>query len=187
MTTFINLCFVTGQLVGSGVVKAFSSRMDEWSYRLPLAIQWAWPLPVILFTIFAPDSPWWLVRRGRIEDAKSSLRRLTSSKCGVPIHIDYEISVIQATNEQEMSLDSGTSYLDCFKGKNLRRTEIVSVAWLAQTFCGFGLVSYSVVFLERAGISESDSFSFTLGVSGLGWIGTVGTFNMVPLSHHALL
>ncbi|KAJ5761282.1 hypothetical protein N7520_008438 [Penicillium odoratum] len=179
MTTFINLCFVTGQLIGSGVVKAFSTRTDEWSYRLPLAIQWAWPLPIMVFTLFAPNSPWCLVRRGRIEDAKKSLQRLTSSTCGVPIDIDHEISMIQATNEQEMYSNTGTGYMDCFKGVNLRRTEIVSVAWLAQTFCGFGLVSYSVVFLERAGLNQSNSFSFTIGVSGLGWIGTVGSWYLL--------
>ncbi|KAJ5636684.1 MFS transporter SP family general alpha glucoside:H+ symporter [Penicillium longicatenatum] len=146
MTTSIDLCMVTGQLIAAAVVRAFSTRTDEWSYRLPLGLQWAWPLPIIIFTFFVPESPWWLVRRGRVEDAKKSLSRLTSPTCGIPIDTDREISIIQATNEQEIFLSHGAGLTDCFKRVNIRRTEIVIVAWMIQTLCGFGLVSYAVVF-----------------------------------------
>ncbi|KAJ5929061.1 hypothetical protein N7454_006909 [Penicillium verhagenii] len=177
MTTSINLCLVTGQLIAAGVIRAFSTRTDQWSYRLPLGLQWAWPVPIIVFTVFAPESPWWLVRRGRVEDAKRSIRRLTSPNCGIPIDIDREISIIQATNEQEIILSNNAgSLVDCFKGVNIRRTEIVIMAWIIQTISGFGLVAYAVVFLERAGISQTDSFSFNIGIFGLGWIGTVGSW-----------
>ncbi|OQD81843.1 hypothetical protein PENANT_c025G07540 [Penicillium antarcticum] len=176
MATSINLCLVTGQLIASGVVRAFSTRTDEWSYRIPLGLQWAWPLPIIVFTIFAPESPWWLVRQGRVEDAKKSLRRLTSPTCGISIDIDREISIIQATNEQEIFLSNGAGLADCLKGVNIRRTEIAIVAWMIQTLCGFGLVSYAVVFLERAGLSQTNAFSFNIGIFGLGWLGTLGSW-----------
>jgi SP family general alpha glucoside:H+ symporter-like MFS transporter len=177
MTTCVNLCMVTGQLIGSGILRAFSTRTDEWSYRIPLGLQWVWPVPIIILTFLAPQSPWWLVRHGRIEDAKKSLYQLTSRTCGIPFEADREISLIEATNEHEKFLSTSSSWADCFKGVNLRRTEIVVVAWIIQTFCGFGLVSYSVVFLQRAGLDEKDSFSFNIGIFGLGWIGTLGTLD----------
>ncbi|KAL3448299.1 general substrate transporter [Aspergillus insuetus] len=174
MTSYINLCLVTGQLISSGVVRGFSTRNDQWAYRVPLALQWAWVIPVLLGVIFAPQSPWWLVRQGRMDDAKKSLIRLTSQNCGVPFDADHEISSIIATNDHEVQLTADAGIMDCFKGTNLRRTEIVSMAMLVQTLCGFGLVSYCVVFLQRAGIDETDSFSFTVGIFGIGWVGTVG-------------
>lgn len=39
-----------------------------------------WPVPLITILWFAPESPWWLVRRGRPEEAKVALQRLSSNK-----------------------------------------------------------------------------------------------------------
>jgi SP family general alpha glucoside:H+ symporter-like MFS transporter len=39
------------------------NRTDEWSYRIPFALQWIWPIPLMIGIAFAPESPWWLVRK----------------------------------------------------------------------------------------------------------------------------
>jgi len=41
--------------------------------------------------------------------------------------------------EKEQAPANGVSYLDCFKGTDLRRTEIVCMTWIAQTMCGSSL------------------------------------------------
>jgi SP family general alpha glucoside:H+ symporter-like MFS transporter len=43
LTTYVNLCWVIGQLIGSGVLRSLVQRTDQWSYRIPFAIQWIWP------------------------------------------------------------------------------------------------------------------------------------------------
>lgn len=58
LTTYVNLCWVIGQLIASGVLKGFVSGNTEWSYRIPYAIQWVWPIPIAIATFFAPESPW---------------------------------------------------------------------------------------------------------------------------------
>lgn len=45
---------------------------------LPFALQWVWPLPLITGIIFAPESPWWLVRKGNTEQARRTIGRLFS-------------------------------------------------------------------------------------------------------------
>jgi SP family general alpha glucoside:H+ symporter-like MFS transporter len=45
-----------------------------------LTKKWMWPAPLFIVAFFAPESPWWLVRKGRFDDAKRSLTRLTSAK-----------------------------------------------------------------------------------------------------------
>jgi SP family general alpha glucoside:H+ symporter-like MFS transporter len=35
LTTYVNLCWVIGQLIGSGVLRALVTRSDQWSYRIP--------------------------------------------------------------------------------------------------------------------------------------------------------
>lgn len=78
LTCYVNFCWGLGQLIGIGVIKSMLTREDEWAYRIPYGLQWMWPVPLFLGVLFAPESPWWLVRKGRIEDAKKSLLRLTS-------------------------------------------------------------------------------------------------------------
>jgi MFS transporter, SP family, general alpha glucoside:H+ symporter len=43
------------------------------SFRIPYALQWMWPLPLAVGIYLAPESPWWLVRKGKVEDAKKAL------------------------------------------------------------------------------------------------------------------
>lgn len=58
LTTYVNLCWVMGQLIGSGVLRSLVQRSDQWSYRIPFAIQWVWPVPIIIGVLLAPESPW---------------------------------------------------------------------------------------------------------------------------------
>ena len=58
LTTYVNLCWVIGQLIASGVLKGFVGRSDQWAYRVPFAIQWIWPVPIFIACVFAPESPW---------------------------------------------------------------------------------------------------------------------------------
>lgn len=51
--------------------------------------------------------------------------------------------MIKATNELEKAMATGTTYVQCFKGIDLRRTEIASMAWIIQAFCGAALMGYS--------------------------------------------
>lgn len=58
LTTYVNACWVIGQLIAAGVTRGFASNTTQWAYRIPYAIQWVWPLPIALITFFAPESPW---------------------------------------------------------------------------------------------------------------------------------
>ena len=78
LTTYVNLCWVIGQFIAAGVLKGMLQRQDEWGYRNPFALQWMWPFPILIGCWFAPESPWWLVRHGRIAEARQTLVRLTS-------------------------------------------------------------------------------------------------------------
>ena len=67
-----------GQLLAAGVFQGISQAgLDgQWSYRIPFAVQWAWIVPLFLIATFAPDSPWFLVRQGRLEEAERAVKRL---------------------------------------------------------------------------------------------------------------
>ncbi|SCZ88768.1 BZ3500_MvSof-1268-A1-R1_Chr2-1g04625 [Microbotryum saponariae] len=178
LTTYVNLCWVIGQFISSGVLKGVSgmSEDNQWAYRIPFALQWVWPLPILAGALLAPESPWWLVRQGRLGDAANSLNRLGSISAEGFIDVDAKINQMIFTNEIEKEINAGTTYFDCFKGTNLRRTEIVCMVWMIQTLAGSGFIGYSTVFFERAGLSNSNAFSLSLGNYALGAVGTISSW-----------
>lgn len=171
LTTYINLCWVMGQLIASGVLRAMTERADEWSYRIPFALQWIWPLPIIVGVFLAPESPWWLVRRGKLAEAKAALQRLASRR-EEKFDPDATIAMMIHTNALEKAINEGTSYLDCFRGTNLRRTEIACCTWLTQIFSGVALMGYSTYFYVQAGLAPQNAFTMTMAQYALGAVGT---------------
>ncbi|GAB7350243.1 hypothetical protein MBLNU459_g0893t1 [Dothideomycetes sp. NU459] len=180
LTSYINLCWVMGQLLGIGVLRGLTSRTDEWAYRIPFALQWFWPIPLIIGITCAPESPWWLVRKGRLEDAVRSVTRLTSKKREPDFDAQKAVAMMIHTNQLEMELTVGTSYLDCFRGVDLRRTEICCMVWMMQALCGAGIMTYSTYFFEQAGLSTENAFNLGLAQYGLGVIGVFTSWALMP-------
>ncbi|KAL1409270.1 hypothetical protein Q8F55_006103 [Vanrija albida] len=171
LTTWVNSCWGIGQLIGVGLLRGMVNRTDEWAWRIPYALQWFWPIPLIITAIFAPESPWWLVRKGRVEDARKSLQRLYSGNDQEDIQ--STLAMIEHTIAMERAATAGASYIELFKGANLRRTEIVCGAWAVQQLCGSSFMGYCTYFLIQAGFSTENAFSMTMGQYA---INTAGTF-----------
>ncbi|KAK0634246.1 general substrate transporter [Bombardia bombarda] len=178
LTTFINMCWVIGQFFSAAVNKGSVNRTDEWAYRIPYGVQWVWPIPILIGLIFAPESPWWHVRHDNLPAARASLARLTSRNSS-PSSIDSTLSLIAHTNAMEAEIKSGVSYRDCFRGIDLRRTEIVVGIWLVQTLGGQNIMGYFTYFLTQAGMDASNSFSLSMANSALGIIGTAASWGLM--------
>ena len=102
----------------------------------------------------------WLVRQGRVEEARHSLLRLTTTG-DTSFDADKTIAMIVETDAMEKKVSSGTSYLDCFKGVDLRRTEIACVTWLIQTWCGSTFMGFSTYFYQQAGLPTTSAFDMS--------------------------
>ncbi|PYH77172.1 sugar transporter [Aspergillus uvarum CBS 121591] len=181
LTTYVNFCWGVGQLIGIGVIKAMINRQDEWAYRIPYALQWMWPLPLFIGISLAPESPWWLVRRGKIQQAKDALLRLTSLNRETDFDADETISMMVHTTALEEKITKGASYLDCFKGTDLRRTEIVCMVWAIQNLSGNSFSNYSTYFLEQAGLSTDNSYAFAMGQYGINMVGVFGAWFLMSV------
>ncbi|THY73934.1 sugar porter family MFS transporter [Aureobasidium pullulans] len=175
LTTYVNLCWVIGQFLSSAVLKSVANKTGPIGYKLPYGLQWIWPLPLIIGIALAPESPWWLVRKGRPDEAKKQVLRLTSrNQTDSGFNVDETVNMMIYTDELEKAHTTGTSYWDCFRGTDRRRTEIVCMVWAVQTLCGASsFTGYSTYFFEQAGLDVSSAFSMSLGQYGLGAVGTI--------------
>ncbi|CAG2000295.1 unnamed protein product [Fusarium graminearum] len=171
LTTSINMAFVIGQFIAQGCAAGVETRMDEWAYKIPFAIQWVWPAILLAGLPFAPESPYWLVRKGRREAARSALLGLSSSTNRPDI--DKALVGIEQTDLLEQEIESSTSWMECFKRANLVRTEISVMVYLIQVIGGNPLIGYATYFFQKAGLDPSDAFNMGVGNTALGFTGTV--------------
>lgn len=123
-------------------------------------------------------SPWWHVRKGNLPAARASLARLTSPN-QPGFSIDETLAMIEHTDALERSLKSGLGYLDCFRGADLRRTEIVVGIWIVQTLGGQNVMGYFSYFLFQAGLDTKNSLTLSLAQYALGLVGTFASWLLI--------
>lgn len=141
-----------------------------------------WPVPLIIGIYLAPESPWWLARRSRIQEAKASLRRL-ASRVKTDSDLDRSVALMAITIEHEREIDANTSYLACFRGINLRRTIIVIGAYCIQTLSGSGMRTYSTYFFEEAGLPVAQAFNMSIVSYAIGIVGVILAVSF-PVAQH---
>jgi SP family general alpha glucoside:H+ symporter-like MFS transporter len=170
LTGYINLCYVMGQFIQTGVTRGFITRLDQWAYRIPFAIQWIWPVVILVGLPFAPESPWWLIRQNDLEGAERSLKHL-SKRCD-KVDTKETLAMMVKTDTYEREIDVGTTYADCWKGANRRRMEICIMLFVIQNFSG-NPVGFATYFFEQIGLDSIQAFDMGVGLNGLGFVGTV--------------
>jgi SP family sugar:H+ symporter-like MFS transporter len=108
------LAITIGILLANIVNNATKDRNDTGSYRIPIAVQFAWSLIMFFGCIFLPETPRWYIKKGRPEKAAKSLSKLRRLDMEHPAVVE-ELAEITANHEYELSLGKAT-YIDCFKG-----------------------------------------------------------------------
>ncbi|KEF59110.1 MFS transporter, SP family, general alpha glucoside:H+ symporter [Exophiala aquamarina CBS 119918] len=180
VTAYVCMCWGAGILLSSGVVRAVAGLEGNLGWRLPFALQFIWPVPLAIGAYLAPESPWNAVRRGRFEEARASLMRLRQETPEKEREVDASLAYIKYTTELEKAETANASFIECFKGTNLRRTEINCVVWATQILCGNAILGYSVVFLEAAGFSELQAFDVNISLSACYIIGGIICWLLFP-------
>lgn len=72
---------------------------------------------------FLPESPYFLVMKGRLEKAQNSLAQLGNKPSQVMPHLDQIVRVSEEERARSVAAE-GANFLECFRGVNLRRTRL---------------------------------------------------------------
>lgn len=95
---------------------------------------------------FAPESPYWLIRKGRSKEALRSVERLNGTSKQAPREV---FAMIERTVEIEAQMGGTPTLLDLFRGTDLRRTLIICFIYASQNFAGNLIANQAVFFFER--------------------------------------
>lgn len=128
------------------------------------------PTIVISLIWFIPESPRWLLRQGRFEEARTSLHKLRTGILSED-QIEAELSELKCALEQEV--EQGR-FVELWTGTNLRRTLIVVAVNFFMQATGQAFVSqYGAVYVRSLHVIKPQLFS--LVTSGVGVLTNVIT------------
>lgn len=155
MVNFYQFWQLVGALMACTANWGFQYREDQWSYRTTLIIQFIIPIVLISAGLMLPESPRWLTEKGRVEEARKVLQFLRG-KNAPPHVVEEEVELLVKAEKEQRELHQASSWADCFKGSNRRRTLIGSGVQCLQQAQGSSFVlSYAVTFLQALGIKAN--------------------------------
>jgi SP family sugar:H+ symporter-like MFS transporter len=147
------LAITIGILLANIVNNSTKDRNDTGSYRIPIAVQFAWAIILFVGCIWLPETPRWYIRKGKPEAAAKSLSVLRRLDMDHPAVVE-ELAEITANHEYELSLGKAT-YIDCFKGNLGRRLATGCLLQALQQLTGVNFIFYyGTSFFQRAGFRE---------------------------------
>jgi len=161
-----------GQFLSYLINLAFTDVTGTWRWMLGIAGIPALLQFVLMFTL--PESPRWLYRKGREEEAKAILRRIYSAE-----DVEQEIRALKDSVETEI-LEEGSSekinMIKLCKAKTVRRGLIAGVGLqVFQQFVGINTVMYySPTIVQLAGFaSNRTALLLSLVTAGLNAFGSI--------------
>ncbi|OBT88576.1 hypothetical protein VE02_03988 [Pseudogymnoascus sp. 03VT05] len=162
---------VVGNILASSCVYATSQSLSgQWTYKTVMVVQFVIPAILLTGVWFMPESPRWLLQRDRPEEALKalgSIRKGSATKEAV----NSELALLQEATWEEEAEHKASTFADCFRGANLRRTLIASGVQLFQQMQGNSFMNnYLVVFLQQIGVEDSLKIFIASNCTQLGGI-----------------
>lgn len=150
------LSLAVGGLVINSVCYATSDLPDNRAWRIPLGLFYIVPTVVLSCIWFIPESPRWLLRKDRVEDAWTNLRKLRE---GAFSEEQMEAEFRELRTSLEMEVEQGR-FVELFQGKNLKRTAIaVGVNFLMQASGQAFVSQYGAVYVKSLGTINPFAFN----------------------------
>ncbi|KAK7408271.1 hypothetical protein QQX98_009584 [Neonectria punicea] len=161
--------------VAFGIMLGFTANLvvvdtGDIAWRLQLGSAFIPAVPLLLGIYFAPESPRWLMKKGRYAKAYQSLLKLRGSS----LLAAREVYYISAQLEAEKALIEAdgfakgnffTRVLELFTvPRNRRATQASGIIMAAQQFCGINIIAfYSSTIFQQAGASHKEALLASWG------------------------
>ncbi|KAL4794756.1 high-affinity glucose transporter [Aspergillus venezuelensis] len=176
-----NAFLMVGGLAAALIVYLCRHITTDWAWRSVVVAQIAIPVINWLSLPILPESPYWLMQRGRLDEAAASLSRLRAISLA---DAEVEIALLQQQQLHQLQShnnQSASSWSACFTDRvNLRRTMIAIGAQIFQQAQGISFVAnYQAVFLQQIGFRQVLLMSVIVYL-----IGIVGNLAGVAITDH---
>lgn len=147
-----------------GVALNIKQSTKQW--RIPVGLQLVPGGLMLCGLFFLKESPRWLMKKSRHEEALRSLSYIRNEAPDSP-EVLKELAEIRAAIEEEMALTEGVTWKECLKKGNWNRFALAFGIMFWQQFSGTNSIGYyAPEIFETVGVSSTNSSLFATGVYG---------------------
>lgn len=176
----IQLMIVFGQLIATLITFGTQHIHGSRGWHIPIGLQLLMPGLILALLPFLPESPRWLLSRGRREDAVRSMKRLRRSMSDEEVELEIEAIAyaynIEPEGGQTNRASSIAGWWEVFNETNRRRTAVAVLAMFGQQITGQAFPSqYGVIFYQSQGFG-SKAFLFNVISNIVGLVAVVITW-----------
>ncbi|KAH6654859.1 sugar transporter [Truncatella angustata] len=171
-------CFQVGSIVMNAAMMGFTQwKGSDWQWRAPLILEGLFPFIVcVTIYLWCPESPRWLVMRGRHEEARRVIARYmtTNDDVNTPIVGMMIAQIEESLEESNTGIRAAWDYRVFFTKQVGYRTFVLLIYSLFQSWNGGGIIGqYLTPALETIGItSDLDQLGINLGLTAVYFVFT---------------
>ncbi|KAI8068091.1 general substrate transporter [Gongronella butleri] len=167
MISFWQMMYSVGALVVSYITFGTSNdkSLGNWQWKIVTLLQALVPLVCCIGILFCPESPRWLVKKGKIDQARRALARVREDH-----EVEPELEEIQAALEWE-AMNTTNSIKDLWGERSIRRRMILClIINFGQQITGQSMMNnysttvYKKVFTDNSTILLINALNYTFGI-----------------------
>ncbi|KAF8551822.1 hexose transporter [Imleria badia] len=159
LTSLFNCLWYSGSIIAAWTTFGSFKINNSWAWRLPSLLQGVPSVIQVLLILFAPESPRWLVSKGREAEALKTLAYYHADGNEQDPVVQFEFNEIKAALEfdRTVAANIGWKSLIATPGNRKRMRIIIAIAFFSQ-WSGNGLISYYLSrVLNEIGITNAST------------------------------
>ncbi|KAL9943561.1 hypothetical protein D7B24_006848 [Verticillium nonalfalfae] len=164
IVTSFQLCVAFGIFVGF-CSNLIWFRIGDLAWRFQLAAAFAPAIPVVIFVWWCPESPRWLMKKDRMQDAFKSFCRIRNTEMMAARDLYYAHCQVREERNAFGGKTLRTRVMELLTVPRLRRATVAS-AWIVigQQFSGINIMAfYSATIFAEAGYSPKQCLLVSMG------------------------
>ncbi|KAL4766768.1 general substrate transporter [Aspergillus nidulans var. acristatus] len=158
LVTLSAASYHSGAFLASWVTLGTLTIESDWSWRLPSLLQAICSIIIVIGVWFMPESPRWLINKGRNEEALKVLVKYHAEGDEGDEFVQLEYSEIKAAITLDKEFGH-TSWLDFLRTRgNRKRIALITAIGFFGQWSGNGLISYYLKYvMDSVGITDSQT------------------------------
>ncbi|AOA64408.1 Maltose permease [Komagataella phaffii CBS 7435] len=167
----INLALCVGPFLCYIITYKTQNKVGRMAYRSMMIPQFIIAGISIVWCLFLPESPYYLLTKDKTEKTLKSLNKIYKGSDLV----EAQYALMKVTiQEAQLANGEGSSLQELFYKRNFKRTLAGVCSFLIQPLSGVAFISgYSTYYYQLAGFTDDRSFQLSCGAQGLSIFGTI--------------
>lgn len=142
LTSLFNVSYFVGQIAAAGITFGTNNIPNNWGWRIPSLLQMVPSVLQISFIFFIPESPRWLITKGRREEAYEILTKYHAEGDHDSEFVRAEMAQMETTIAIELE-SSRKTWISVLRSAGMRRRVFISsFLGLFTQWSGNTLISY---------------------------------------------